>query len=148
MILNKVIFSYLLFVILLSCTQVTSKSDLSGEYRSKTYSYYEKLMFYFNKETYTLHSIIVLKKDSSFLYTTCGNEMKGKWRVKYDSLILECKQNTFRNDSINTHRQASCGEKPIKYLIDYKKMELIGIKLYDTLIIHDNFVKVDENLNK
>lgn len=78
MILNKVILSYLLFVLVLSCTQDTSKIDLLGEYKSKTYSYIEKMMLHFNHETYVLHASIVLNKDSSYLYTTCGSEMKRK----------------------------------------------------------------------
>lgn len=123
MIFNKTLL-FILFTLGLSCSPSKNKWDLSGEYANKTYSLIEKILLQANNATYVLHSKIVLNQDSTYIYTTCGTEMKGIWNVKNDSLILNCKQNKYHNDSINKIRPPSCGTKPIIFLIDYNKKEL------------------------
>ncbi len=142
MILNKILLlSNIIFAI--SCSDNPTGKSLFGEYRSKTYTYMEKVIFSLNKETYVLHAVMILKQDSSYIYTTCGSEMKGKWSVKNDSLLLKCEENNFLNDSINKIRRPSCGEKPLKFVIDYKSNELKEAFFSNDKKINNNFEKIN-----
>ncbi|MFN8116070.1 MAG: hypothetical protein U0W65_08155 [Bacteroidia bacterium] len=106
-----------------SCS-TKKKSSIFGEYQSKRYSFFERIPLIIKNKTYVLHSKIILNSDSTYIFITCGTEMKGIWHVSNDSLILICKENKFINDSLNKIRKASCGEKPVKMFLDFEKNEL------------------------
>lgn len=133
---------FILFTLVLVCSPSKGKWDLFGEYNSKTYSLIEKVLLQANNATYVLHSKIILNQDSSYIYTTCGSEMKGIWNVKNDSLILNCKQNKYHNDSINKIRPPSCGTKPIIFLIDYNNKELKAVFYQNKKRVLDYFSKI------
>lgn len=140
MIFNKTLL-FILFIVGLSCAPSKNKWDLSGEYTSKTYSLMQKILLQANNTTYVLHAKIILNQDSTYIYTTCGTEMKGIWHVKNDSLILNCKQNKYHNDSINKIRPPSCGTKPLIFLIDYKNKELKAVFYQNKKRVLNYFIK-------
>jgi len=67
-------------------------------------------------------SEIILKNDSSFQYSTCGNILIGKWTTKNDSLILKVNSNRYRIDSLNIKGFngffPTVPKKPIKFKIE------------------------------
>jgi len=46
-------------------------------------------------------SELILKNDSSFVYTTCGNIMDGTWNLRHKTLFLTITSNHFRVESLN-----------------------------------------------
>ncbi|MES2691559.1 MAG: hypothetical protein V4658_14215 [Bacteroidota bacterium] len=93
---------------------------LTGSYKSRSYNiiqrYYLSLV---EKSVYSIGNELELNKDSSFTYTCCGTIITGKWSVTPYTLSLFCKNNVYRNDSLNkTRPKPSCGTEPIKMHID------------------------------
>lgn len=74
-----------------------------GTYKSVSYNKVELVCLYLFKKINSafVGSEINLKSDSSFLYTTCGNILKGYYYCKNDSLFLKVKSNRFKIDSLN-----------------------------------------------
>jgi len=66
----------------------------------------------------TIH--LNLNEDSSFVYTTCGNRIKGYWQQSHDSLLLFCTENKLilNGDSV------SCGYEPMILRISGNKLTL------------------------
>ncbi len=64
----------------------------------------------------TIH--LSLNEDSSFVYTTCGNRIKGYWQQSHDSLLLFCTENKLilNGDSV------SCGYRPMTLWISGNKL--------------------------
>jgi hypothetical protein len=95
-----------------------------GSYKSVTYNKFDFAFQYLFKgiNSAFVGSEINLKNDSSFVYTTCGNIMKGSYYVKNDSLFLKVKSNRFRIDSLNDKgingHFATVPINPIKFKID------------------------------
>jgi hypothetical protein len=76
-------------------------TSIIGSYANATYSLPEVLLkrYFFKTRVYVGFALDIYP-DSTFYYTTCGNEMKGTWQVEKDSLILDAKINEWRNDSL------------------------------------------------
>ena len=51
-----------------------------------------------------------LSKVSSFIYETCGNLIKGKWKLNFqpDSVLLFCNDFKYKTDSLNHERDTVC----------------------------------------
>ncbi len=124
MIYYRLLFILLLNLLIWNSCSTKKHSSIFGTYQSKTYSFFERIPLIIKNKTYVLHSKIILNSDSTYIFTTCGTEMKGIWHISNDSLILICKENKFINDSLNKIRKASCGEKPVKMFVDFEKNEL------------------------
>lgn len=88
---------FLLAILIISCNTTKSKF-IAGEYASTKKS---KLYNYFYRPIYFVNSRLTLKVDSTYLYSTCGNKSSGYWYINNDSLILFCKENKYRIDSLN-----------------------------------------------
>ena len=56
---------------------------MQGKYISKTSARY-----FHPFSSFAAHNTLILKKDSTFYYQTCGSVATGYWRIKQDSLIL------------------------------------------------------------
>lgn len=101
---------------ILSCSPI--KHSVVGHYKSKIYNRLQHLYYQVHNTTYVLHSTLDINADSTFVNTICGNIITGNWRLKgTDTLMLFCKNNTYRNDSLNKIRSHSCGSEPDKYFI-------------------------------
>ena len=63
-----------------------------GSYKSVIYNKFDFVFLYLFKgiNSAFVEFEINLKNDSSFVYTTCGNIMKGSYYVKNDSLFFKC----------------------------------------------------------
>ena len=92
----------ILFVLMGVCScKSPSKQILEfGMYKTKNHTQIETTLkrILFN-EVFPSTIILQLKRDSSFVYTTCGNFMQGYFRVENDSLLLMCKSNTWNYDT-------------------------------------------------
>jgi hypothetical protein len=130
MIFKKTLF-VLLSLLFLKCSTQNSVLSLTGKYVSKKYNFIDKMFMRLNSESNVVNSDLTLNNDSSYIYNTCGNIIKGKWQVKRDSLILFCYENNYRNDSINKIKTLSCGDKPVIYAIEYSS----PIELQQTFLI-------------
>ena len=57
-----------------------------------------------------------LNRDSTYFMETCGNHILGLWQLSGDSLLLFCRSNRFRIDSLNrtgfNGHYPSCGDRP------------------------------------
>jgi hypothetical protein len=91
-------------IILMSCNNDSTKLII-GRYTSVRPSYiYMYFQFFTNGiRSFAVGSELILKTDSNFVYTTCGNIKTGKWKINSDSLFLKIESNNFRNDSLNIH---------------------------------------------
>jgi hypothetical protein len=109
-------------MIMIGCTK-------SSKLRTGTYSFVEisKLelgYLYITKgiNNFSLGSKMLLSKDSTFQYITCGNIITGTWRSKLDTLYAEIRTNRWRNDSLNKYGWdgvwPSIPDKPLKFVID------------------------------
>ncbi|ARV14297.1 hypothetical protein [Polaribacter sp. SA4-12] len=82
-----------------SCTDTSKKNSIVGVYQSSKLNFIEKIKYNTYKDIKGLK--LILKKDSSFHYETCGLLIKGGWNTKNDSLRLNVSDIKFVNDSIN-----------------------------------------------
>src|SRR5438094_62877 len=98
------IFIILLSQIVSSCGQSVNKNNnnIIGKYSSKEFNFFEKAYYYVNHIITTSGSSLEINADSTFLYTTCGNIISGRWRIKSDSLVLFIYTNRLRVDSLNS----------------------------------------------
>lgn len=100
MVYKKIFQIELLIVLCLvySCTNNYEARGFAGRYES----YVPHLYF----GGYTIGEVLLLNKDSTYNYQTCGNVIKGKWKLNYtkDSLLLYCFDFKYKNDSLNKLR--------------------------------------------
>src|SRR4051812_48325207 len=93
-------YSFVILVILLTACNTARQQSITGCYKSKKYTLAGRGFLFIQGQYYTTGSTIVLRKDSSFEYTTCGNFLKGSWIVKNDSLCLDVFSNVLRSDTL------------------------------------------------
>lgn len=96
----------LVILALLAISSSCQDKLIIGTYKSKRFSRPEMGILYLTKGItgQYVNSVIELKSDSTFRFTTCGNIMKGIWDFRADSLLLYIKTNRLRKDSPdNTH---------------------------------------------
>jgi lipopolysaccharide assembly outer membrane protein LptD (OstA) len=79
-------------IIFNSCS---NREDISGIYSSSKASWSDIVAY--NTKSSIGNSTLVLKKDSTYLYKTCGIFSFGTWLHKKDSLHLEIKKIEFSN---------------------------------------------------
>jgi len=79
-----------------------AQPSLSGEYKISNPDFKDRVSCFFKGIKHSVGgSELSLKKDSSFIYTTCGNIIEGKWVFENRILYLHLASNKFRNDSLN-----------------------------------------------
>jgi len=101
----------------------------SPQLRTGTYSFVElsklELGYLYITQginNYSVGSKMILSRDSTFQYITCGNIITGTWRSQVDTLYIKIRTNRWRNDSLNKYGWdgvwPSIPEKPLKFTID------------------------------
>lgn len=78
------IFSFFIICSFVCCNQKIS--ELTGVYESPKYNLVNRIKF---PKGLILGEKLILSKDSTFKYTTCGNTFIGNWETKEDSLFLK-----------------------------------------------------------
>jgi len=82
-------------------------------------------------KSYSIGSELVLMKDSTFKYTTCGNIITGTWNYLNDSLFLKIKKNRWRIDSLDKNgfngRWPTVPQKPVGFKFDKDYLVKIDI---------------------
>lgn len=77
-------------------------NEIVGVYKSKKMGYYDLTENYIKGiKSHIVGCSLVLNKDSSFFYKTCGNIQKGNWKKRNDSLLLYVKSSRFSLDSLD-----------------------------------------------
>ncbi len=91
----------MIFYFLCVFTGVYGQNTLAGIYKTKGLTSEEKLFMFKNKIKYFEQgNELMLKNDSSFQLTTCGNIMKGYWKLKEQKIMLVVNFNEYRLDSL------------------------------------------------
>ncbi len=89
-------------ILLFNChNKNDSNQTFSGIYRSKTYGFFDRLMFQLSNKAGSINAQLHLHSDSTFYETTCGNRISGTWKIRNDSLILRCLSNVLYHDLEN-----------------------------------------------
>jgi len=127
----KIWIRILLGVILLGCSDKTTFQ--TGTYTYVKISKLELVYLFLTKgvKSYSVGSELLLKNDSSFKYTTCGNILNGTWRCFKDSLLLKVTKNRWRIDSLDKYgfngTWPKIPAKPIGFKIENNYLEKIHI---------------------
>lgn len=95
------------------------RTNIPGKYNS-----YTPLI---STENYTIGNTLIVRKDSSYTYTTCSSVSEGNWRVKGDSLYLYCSNFRYRIDSLNT-RETRCRDTEAFSITRNKLLQRIKLK--------------------
>lgn len=109
------IFALLLTGIFFGC----QPAIITGKYKS-----YTPLL---STEIYTIGNTLIVRKDSSYTYTTCSSVSEGNWRVKGDSLYLYCSNFRYRIDSLNTS-ETRCQDTEAFRITRNKLLQRIKLK--------------------
>jgi len=127
----KICIGILLGVILWGCSDKTTFQ--TGTYTYVKISKLELGYLFLTKgvKSYFVGSELVINKDSSFKYTTCGNILNGSWRCFQDSLLLKVTKNRWRIDSLDKYgfngTWPRIPTKPIAFKIENNYLEKIHI---------------------
>ena len=131
---NTILAAVLLFTsfLILGCS--SSVNSLPGTYLSDSPSLFDKIECKVNGiNGWIAGSTLVLEKDSTFIYTTCGNIMMGKWSREEDSLSLHVESNRWRNDSLQIHgsngKWPQVPEHPIKFAVANRELRNLLITI-------------------
>ena len=127
----KVYARILLGVLLVGCTNKATFQP--GIYTYVKISKLELGYLFLTKgvKNYYVGSELILKKDSSYKYITCGNILTGSWRCFKDSLLLKVTNNRWRIDSLNNFgfngTWPRIPTKPLGFKIENNYLERIHI---------------------
>lgn len=93
----------LIFSILLTMTFGTVLGQMTGNYKSAEYNFFDKGLLYLRGIDLHVGGMdLTLNSDSSFLMITCSVVETGKWSIVKDSLYLDIITRKSRSDSINS----------------------------------------------
>lgn len=96
--------------------------DIPGSYQSKSFGLLDQGLLFLNHTTTAQGCSLELKKDLTYTYRTCANIETGTWERRGDSLLLFCRSNRYRVDSLNQSglwgKFAGCSNKPSVFIID------------------------------
>ncbi len=93
---------------------------------------------------YTIGNTLCVKNDNTFLYETCGEIIRGKWKLKLDSLFLYCTTYTYKNDSLNKTLKTSCSENvPVEVFYVYKNGDLLSEFRYNNKTYRNRLKKIN-----
>lgn len=98
-------FSFILSSFLIFCNSKKQK-DVSGIYESPQNNSINKLKY----GHFVLDLKLILKKDSTYTFSTCSQVTKGKWSYKKNTIILECNQRKMIIDSLNDNPKYKKGK--------------------------------------
>lgn len=87
-----------LFLVIFSFKK--SNIEYSGTYESVEYNTVERGLLFVKNQKYSVGNQLVLKKDSTFEYTTCTIFSNGVWDVNQDTVLLNYHIKRYRNDSL------------------------------------------------
>ena len=79
--------TFIFFMVFIQITQITcSRFDhnIIGHYHSPSYNLFDKVVATLNNTSHTVGGDLEVNKDSTFVYTTCGNILTGTWSTKSD----------------------------------------------------------------
>ena len=109
--------------ILVTITFGNVLGQITGNYKSAKYNIFERGILYLKGvKTFIGGTNLTLKSDSSFSMISCSVIETGKWTIINDSLHLEIKTKTLRNDSNSRKKEAKWMKKPFRPII-YKIIE-------------------------
>ncbi|WP_179350055.1 hypothetical protein [Winogradskyella pacifica] len=121
------IFIFIFFFLLCCGKNIT---DITGLYKNDDYSKSEQLLKSLKFDGLAVGSELDLKKDSSFVYSTCAIISNGRWTIKKDSLILIENEIRWRIDSLNKYSYEGKHpeiRKKLTFKINKDKLESIEI---------------------
>ncbi|MCF8370322.1 MAG: hypothetical protein K9H64_01785 [Bacteroidales bacterium] len=94
---KKLIIIFVGMIIFSACAK---QVEVVGTYHSAKPGYFTYHRYKLKGYRYFSGLELVIKDDSTFQMTTCGNIMAGNWFCKDDSLYIITKTNRWRNDSL------------------------------------------------
>lgn len=107
----------ILIILLISCSSTKTSKEIIGFYKSKKYNFIEHYIILFSGKSYAIGEILKLKKDSTYVYNTCGNVISGYWRIRGDTLLLFCQKFRYKRDSLNRVLDTNCRGSIDKFYI-------------------------------
>jgi hypothetical protein len=130
----------LILLIFTSCNR--DNKIIIGKYKFIETSKIERMWLYLTSgiNHFFVGCEIELNNDSSYVYKTCGNIIKGNWKVSNDSLFCFIKSNRWRNDSLDKFgfngKWPKISDKPTIFKIDGKYLkQIISFSKKDKAII-------------
>jgi hypothetical protein len=141
----KLIFSLIApLLLIVNCSNISYEAVITGKYESKKYNLIDNFFIQTSGKSYVNGSSVELKEDSTFLYNTCGNIIKGYWNIRYnDTLYLYCQEFKYKNDSLNKVLVTKCNSEPDKFYINPNgELQRQYVLKEQNLIILDYLVKV------
>lgn len=103
---RSLIIHSLLGLMVLGCS-ARKNVVVSGEYGIVPKTLSDRLFLSkMNSDGRIVGSSLNLSPDSTFSYTTCGNQMTGSWSKKDDAILLYVATNAYRTDSMKMHPAA------------------------------------------
>ena len=120
-----IIFIFLFF----SCTTNKSSNDLTGNYTSTRMDKVERLYYQigFGVNSSITKTKLLLKKDATFYFETCGIVTSGTWIIKEDLLVLNVEQSKFKNDSLSKIKKPDVTERKDLFQFHIRKNELFAV---------------------
>lgn len=98
----KIFVSIILLLQIYSCN---TEIKLEGRYVSQNP--------FLSTKRYIVGNELIIRSDSTYHYTMCGQIVTGKWKIVDDSLVLVCSTFNYRNDSLNLAIQPYCNTNEI-----------------------------------
>lgn len=110
---------FLILSVFISCS--STEKSVFGTYSSKKQNWKDNL--FIGYDIWANGTTLNLEKDSSFVLKSCGNTLKGDWKIKNDSLLLYIHSNKFNIDSLNFNEDLKNNfSNPYYYLIQKKTL--------------------------
>ena len=95
-------FAYIIFLcFIFSCGSIKKSVTVVGEYKSQRTNRVRVIVDYHLSGKIYVKDSMSVNQDATFIFKTCGNIIKGNWKVSNDSLLLFVKSNRYRIDSLN-----------------------------------------------
>jgi len=129
-----------LIAIMLVQLNLNSQISLCGDYKISSPNLSDRItMFFKGIKSVVAGSELSLNKDSSFVYTTCGNKITGRWSFKKGTVDLNITSNRFRIDSLNELPEW----KSQISSVGIKKFRLKGSRLYSVSRFSDGTKSIE-----
>lgn len=115
---------FFIFFLIYSCSN--EKLDLAGKYKSEKLSLSEKVLYFNSSKIKNLE--LVLFKDSTFNYNTCGLIFEGKWVLKKEKIYLKVYNYKWKDTSlVLKNRCFNQNNNPDFFIYNIKNNSLLSI---------------------